>query len=363
MESTFSEIFFSQSKKPLVGIDIGSSFIKFAEVQLVENEKPLIRSLGKIKLPSDIFTGAIPTKKEQLSDLIFKLFEQHQVETKRVAFSLPSSAVFTKIISLSKSDAENLDSTIAFEASNYIPHRIDAINLDYQIIDNSGSMTEVLLVAVKHDILNAYREVFQHIGIEPVIADVDSFCCQNAFEMSVDSFDQKTVGIIDLGFRHMSVTLAHKGKYVLSGDMGVGIKQYIDALIESLEISPEQAENYLIGENTNVNEAIANETRDRVSENIISEITKQIEFFWNGAEIDKNIDEIWITGGGANVANLPQEISTALKLPCHMLNASSVFTMDEAKSSMSEKEKVLYNLALSLSTRRLSDKENVVAKS
>ncbi len=43
---------------------------------------------------------------------------------------------------------------------------------------------EVLLVAVKKDIINDYTAVVSEAGLTPQVVDVDAFCLENAFEMA-----------------------------------------------------------------------------------------------------------------------------------------------------------------------------------
>jgi type IV pilus assembly protein PilM len=358
MKTILSEIFSPQYKKPLVGLDIGSHSVKFAEVSTRENEKPKIISYGSVKLSKDIFTGAIPVKKDVLAKIILDLFEEKQVETKRIAYALPASAVFTKRISLSKSAAENLETNIAFEASNYIPHKLDAINLDYHIIDDLGAMTDVLLVGVKHDILDAYQEVFHSIGLEPVIADVSSFACQNFLEFTQPEVHKKTLALLDIGHRHITVTLLKDGKFLLSGDVGIGAKQYYDELVSALDISFEQAGILLYGgEVPGADSALVNETIDKVTESIVSELQKQMSFFWNGAGIDDLIEEVMVVGGGTQIPRLKNEIASQLGNNCTECSSIDSFLLsDSLKESWKPENGTLYGLALGLSIRRSGDK-------
>ncbi len=351
-------IFSPQHKKPLVGIDIGSHTLKFAELLLKDSAKPEINSFGFAKLPKDAFTGSMPAKKDVIGKAVLDLFEKHQLETKRVSFALPSSAVFTKRISLSKSAAENLESNITFEASNYIPHRIDAINLDYQILDDSGAMAEVLLVAVKHEILDAYREIFDGIGLESVIADVESFACQNILEFTQPELHKKTLALLDIGQRHTTVTLLKDGIFLLSGDVGSGVRQYYDALVAALDISVDQAGILLQGGAVpGADAALVNETIDKTTETVVSELQRQMGFFWNGTGIDSLIEQVVLLGGGAHVPRLKDEIGTQLGAPCTFMEVGSAFDFSsDARELWKDEYSSIMALALGLGIRRSGDR-------
>lgn len=358
MISIFKDIFSPQHRKPLVGLDIGSHAIKFVELSLQEQDKPEILSFGMANLPKDSFAGSVPAKKDLIGQAILDLFAANHIETKRISFALPSSAVFIKRISLSKSAAENLKNNIEFEASNYIPHRIDAINLDYQILDDSGAMTEVLLVAVKHEIIDAYKEIFDGIGLEGVIADVESFASQNIIEVLRKDLSGKTFAILDIGQRHITVTLVKDGVFFLSGDVSSGVRQYYDALMSSLEISFEQAGILLKGGTVpGADSALVNETIDKVTESLVAELQRQMGFFWNGAGGNKSLEEIIILGGGSYVPRLKPEIQAQFEVPCTQLDVSSVFNFSgDCKSKMTEDVSSSVALACGLGLRRSGDR-------
>jgi type IV pilus assembly protein PilM len=358
MISSLQEIFSPQFRKPLIGVDIGSHSLKFAEILLKESEKPEVLSFGHTKIPKDVFIGSMPAKKDVIGKAILELFEEKQVETKRVSFALPSSAVFTKRISLSKAAAENLESNIEFEASNYIPHRIDAINLDYQILDDSGSMAEVLLVAVKHEILDAYREIFESVGLEGVIADVESFAAQNILEFTNPEMHKKTVALLDIGYRHITVTLLKDGIFLLSGDVGSGVRQYYDALVSALEISMDQAGILLEGGTVpGADASLVQETIDKTSEKIVAELQKQMGFFWNGAGIDSMIEQVVVIGGGSHVPQLSDEIASHLGAPCASLDLGSAFDFSAVcRDSWNEGLSSSMALAMGLGIRRSGDR-------
>lgn len=365
MKSLFDDFFASQSKKPVVGVDIGGHSIKFTEIHLPEGKalsegaKPIIVAFGSQKLPPNVFSGSLPVKKEVIGECLVKLFETHQVDTNRISFSLPCSAVFTKKISVTKSVADNLESNIAFEASNYIPHRIDAINLDYQILGESGGMTDVLLVAVKHEILDVYRQIFELIDLEPVIADVESLACFNVFELSCKESLNKTIALLDIGYRHTTVSIINNGSYILSGDLSLGSKNYVDALMQALDLNSDQAELLLKGKEVpGTSLSLIDETIDKITEYVASELQRQIGFFWNGAGLETQVAELWLTGGGSRVPRFQSELRSRLNTPCHLIDSSSSFEFStDLKAPISEEEISSYNLCLGLGLRRSSDKQ------
>ena len=72
----------------------------------------------------------------------------------------------------------NLAESIRWEAEQYIPFPIDEVNLDHKILRSSagqGGMMDIILVAVKKDMIGFYANVITQAGKRPLVVDVDSF--------------------------------------------------------------------------------------------------------------------------------------------------------------------------------------------
>lgn len=354
----FEDVFSPQSKKPIVGIDLGSQFIKCAEVELLQDASPKVLSLGVVKTPEGTINGTAISKPDQVIEAILRLLENSQIDTKRVAFSLPSSSVFTKRINMPATAVQSLARNIQFEASNYIPHRMDAIHLDFQVIRSEGANVEVLLVAIKNEIINSYRSLFQKAGLEPIIGDVECFSLINCYENAGRKDEETNIAIVDMGGRSTSITLLNKGVFQISGDVAVGGKSYNDAIAEGLKLTPEKAENAKLGlQGTGVDQVLVAEIVDRTTEYVCSEVQRQINFLSNGVGLEGGIGKILLTGGSARIPRLLNEMSQKLSAKCEYFNPVLGFEVGEGidKSLVSDEVSSM-GVCLGLSLRRSNDK-------
>src|SRR5690606_11466268 len=112
--------------------------------------------------------------------------------------AIPGPAVFTKKITIAYCEPKELENNIRFEAGNYIPHSVEAVHLDYQVLKVNGTSTmDVLLVAVKNEIVRSYISALEQAGLEPSIADVDYFALENMFVLNYPEEQEKTVALIN----------------------------------------------------------------------------------------------------------------------------------------------------------------------
>jgi type IV pilus assembly protein PilM len=200
--------------------------------------------------------------------------------------------------------------------------------------------------------------VIRQAGLEPMVLDVDYFAIENMLELNYGEAQDKTVAVVNVGSRFTSVNIVQNGESLFTGDVGVGGRLYTDALCETLELKPKDAEQAKMGfvpEGVDAN--LVQETLDRTTEHVASELHRQIGFFWNAAATDRAIEHIYICGGGSQVAGLVDELSSKTGTKCEAANAFRNIECPESFDSEYLTE-IAPSMAISvgLARRRMGDK-------
>ena len=230
----FASLFSKNDTQPFVSVDIGTSAIKVMSIDM-NGERPKLLSVGSVPTPAGCVSNNMVTKPDVIGSCIRSALEANEIEGVRATIAIPGPSAFTKKITIAHAPLKDLDSNISFEASNYIPHNVNAVHLDYQVVATQGSSTmDVLLVAVKNEIIESYVEAVESAGLEAAIADVDYFALENMFELCYPEEKEKTLAIVNIGARYSSVSILSNGESLFSGDVGVGGRLYTDALCETL---------------------------------------------------------------------------------------------------------------------------------
>jgi len=82
----------------------------------------------------------------------------------------------------------------------HIPYPIEEVYYDYQILSQEDKKTNILLVAVRKEVVEPYLQFLAQAGIIPLFVDVDSFGVINlCLEVFPDEFKQHTVLLISGG--------------------------------------------------------------------------------------------------------------------------------------------------------------------
>lgn len=289
---------FLDKSESLVGIDIGASSIKLLELD-VSGGSPVLVNAASVKISGDVFTNNVLTEIDYVSEQISSLLEQHGVEDRRVITAMPGPSVFTKKIKMPKMDIDELSSNIHFEAGNFIPHAIDQVKLDFHIIGNGGGkQLDILVVAVKNEIIDSYVEAFAMAGLEAAVVDVDYFALQNAFELGYDDLLSETIALINIGARYSSVNICRGGESLFTGDISVGGKTFTEAVEVELGVSSDEAEDMKVNGKGGESADSLKDIIDQNVEQAAAEFNRQLSFFWNASGADEGIDRIMLTGGG-----------------------------------------------------------------
>ena len=345
-----------------MAVDIGSSAVKLMALDAVGGKLKL-KSAGIAPTPPGSLANNAVSLPEQVGEAIRRVIEANDIKAPRAAFAIPGPAVFTKRITVAQCSIDDLEDNIGFEASNYIPHAIDAVHLDYQVLKvNENRSMEVLLVAVKNEIIESYVRAIEFAGLMPSIADVDYFALENMFGINYPEHKDKTIALLNIGARFTSVSIIQNGQSLFTGDVGVGGRLYTDALCEALNMPSAEAEKIKAGLKINkYDENLISEALERTTDHISSELHRQLGFFWNAAATDKSIEAIFVGGGASQIAGLVEEIGVRTGMVCQLVDPLRALTgSDNFDREFIEKIRLSMGVSIGLAIRRFGDKCNAV---
>ncbi|MCB0318137.1 MAG: type IV pilus assembly protein PilM [Bdellovibrionales bacterium] len=346
-------------KETLVSVDIGNSCVKLLEFDL-SAEHPKLINVKSAQLQREVFENYLVTDVEHAADVIAALVEESGLSGRRIVTSMPGPSVFTKKVKMAKAPISELAQNIQFEAASFIPHSIDAVKLDFHVLgqDEKGQL-DVLVVAVKNEIIDSFLDTLSMAGLETAIVDVDYFAFQNMFELSYPEYVMETVALIDVGHRYSSVNICSEGKSLFTGDISVGTKDFIEPLKNELEISMAEAQDILVGKVENYPRAgEALEIIDRALEQVVGELNRQLSFFWNASGAEEGIDRIMVGGGGSAIPRLIEELSEKTGVEAERINSFRSIDVGDVLTAESISDLApIMGVAVGLGIRQPGDKE------
>ena len=305
--SSFSLPSFGKGKG-VVGLDIGSSRIKVAEVKSIKGKYELTNIAQIDLLPDTIVDGQI-IDGNHVSDCISRIFSEQKILGQNIATSLSGNAVIVKKIQLPVMGLEELRDQINWEAQQHIPFDIQDVNLDYHVLegDPASEMMDVLLVACKKDMVSQLTQVIAQAGKTTSIVDVDSFALQNAYEINYSPRPEQTIVLLNIGASVTNINIVCGASSIFTRDVSMGGNQYTDSLQKKFNLAFEDAELLKRGTvpeecTTTVEEAL--QALQSVTEMLAGEIQRTLDFFHQQSPGGEKILGMLVAGGGSKVANL-----------------------------------------------------------
>ena len=346
--------------KDAVGLDIGASSVKAVQLKRGRGVHELVR-LGIAPLhPETIVDGVIMDSGTVIS-AIQQIFSENQIKTKDVVVAVSGHSVIVKKIRVARMKPEELEEAIPFEAEQYVPYAIEDVNLDFQVLENAdpnANELDVLLVAVKKDIVNDYLSIISTAGLNAVVVDVDAFALENAFELAYDTDREQVVGLVNLGAAVMNINILQGGFSEFTRDSPVGGNRYTESIQKMLGLSYDQAETLKLGAEVDGRTIRdAQPAIDMVNAEVAGEIRRSFDFFRSSSHSD-TIHRVVLSGGSARLPGLVEYLSENLEIPFEVANPLRKLKADPKKIDPAYLEAIAPQLAVSvgLALRQAGDK-------
>jgi type IV pilus assembly protein PilM len=300
-----------------VGLNIGASNVKV--VQLKKRGK----GWEFVSFGSSPIEGAISEQREIVSpqvvvSAIKEACAQARITSKDVCASVGGSGVIIKTITVTVADIKELNDQVLWEAEQYIPFDINDVAIDYEVIRTiSKEQFDVLVVAVKKDLLDQTCSSIQAAKLKLNVVDVESFALQNCFEANYDMPGDHSVLIADIGALGMKTVICSNGHPLFLKDAPYGGMMVTQEIQRELKLpSLMDAEALKTSENLpqEVSEIIV-----RNSHMLGSEIKKSIDFY-RASSAGPPVTVVYLSGGAARSPDIQETIREYVGLPVEFLN-------------------------------------------
>ena len=291
--------------KPLFGFDLGNHTAKM--IQLQPNGKYMkVLGYGYADIPDDAIVEGIlvdPDIVVKALEPLLKQMSYGKITATKVAVSLPTSKVFTRLLELPPMSDSDLAQAASFEAEQYIPVPLPDLYVDYEILKKSGDMNEVLMVAAPRAIVDSYIKLFDLLGFE--INSFESSLSAVTRAIAASSPFKGATMVADFGSPSLDLTI-YDGGIRLTDSVAVGGDHLTQTLMDKLGLDFHRANQvkmkYGLGE-SGLQSQIVVALEPQLSL-IVAEI-KRVAKYYNERKDCKNlITTLLLTGGAAAMPGL-----------------------------------------------------------
>jgi type IV pilus assembly protein PilM len=342
----------------LVGVDIGSSSIKICQLRDSRKGLELVR-LGYAPLPAQTIVDGHVMNSGAVVETLSRLFQDRKIKQRDVAMSVSGQSVIIRKITVPMMTPAELAEQIQWEAEQHIPFDIKDVQIDYEVLrrrPEAGQM-DLLLVAAKKDEIQDYAQLARDAKLRPQVVDIDAFTIQNIFEFSRGLPADQTVALINVGASLSTLNIVARGVSTFTRDIANGGNLISDEIRKRLGISFEQAEDFKCGRaEAGAPPFQVAQVMESVIDSIAGEIQRSLDFFM-ATSGEAEISRIFLMGGTARIALLPQAIERRARVAVEVFSPVEKIAVDSASVDPAALSGVSSQLAVSLGLAMRKDRE------
>lgn len=337
---------FFESNKTVLGVDIGTSNIKIAEISFANPGSPVLSTYGIVNSFFDISGKNDRAGIKETAAVLKNLCLRAGVTTRKCVISLPNSAVFTSIVELPVMSEKELDSAVEFEAKKYVPLALSDVDLSWSPIgdQSAGRLSQkILLTAVPKQVTKDYREIFDLAGLEPFVGEIEAL----ALIRSLIGNSPINCVIIDIGAKNTGLNIIEKGLLRLSRNLNIGGETITKKIAQTLNVSILRAEQFKKDFGVTSGTFLP-ETVKPVLGLIKNEVKQLLTIFQS---YSAQLDKIILAGGGSNLPGIVDYFSD-LGTPVSLGDPLKTVAYSQELSEILKRYSTSLPIAIGLALRR-----------
>ena len=296
--------------KTFLSLDFGAGSLKLAEFETTEAGGLRLKQFGFRPLG---LLGAQDAAREGLLKKAFgEIVAQTPVASRLANVCAPGYQVFSKFIKLPPVDSSKAAQIIQYEAQQNIPFPLNEVVWDYQRVGTaSDGSVEVLLVAIKSELVESLFRTTSESGRSLQVVDVSIAALSNAYRYSYgQSNGDACVMLVDIGAKTSNVLFFEQGRF-FSRSLNIGANAITQEFAAEAKMAFAQAEQFKISEGFvslgGAYEEPDNQRQAQVSKiarNVLTRLHIQINQtvqFYQKQSAGSAPAKIYLCGGGATL--------------------------------------------------------------
>ncbi|GEM_PF-1901134 len=357
------------------GLDISDHSVKLVMIQGIgkRGEAGRLVSYNTFPFEAGLMEGGRVINKEKLASAIREGITKARgqtIKTNAAVIALPEEQCFVRVVQLPPMPEAELFEAVSSETEGNIPLSMDEVYFDWQIITRPDTGTgkgdehvkhfDVLVAATPKEVVDEYEELLKTAGLLPVVFEPESFAIARAALRSRISYSPLL--LVDLGETHTTLTIVSGTTIRVTASVVTAAGSFTELIASAFKVTHTEAEQKKRehgisqeGEGYKIFKVLEAPLSD-----LIEQIRGYLSFYashsfhehqvWTlavktpdktmgtfdfrpvsrgeilvGRDIDPSvalsshvgaagISRIFLSGGGANLAGLPEYLSAALKV-------------------------------------------------
>jgi type IV pilus assembly protein PilM len=313
--------------KSFLVVDFGATNLKLAEFELTEAGGLSLRQYGFKSLGQDGTQEA--TREGAMLKGLQEALAEKSFQSRNVNICAPGYHTFSKFVKLPPVDTSKVTQIIQYEAQQNVPFPLEEVVWDYQILGAAPTgELEVLLVAIKSDVVESLFRTADKAGLRLQLVDVSPAALCNAFRYNYGDLQGCTM-LLDIGAKTSNLLFFEKGS-VYSRGINIGANAITQDFSKEAKLGYDEAERLKIEEGfvslggayeepENAHQAAISKIARQVLTRLHIQVNQTIQFY-RGQQGGSPPDRLFLSGGATSMPYTAQFFSEKLNLPVEYFN-------------------------------------------
>ncbi len=328
-----------------IGLDIGTSGVRAAELSFGRGRVTL-EKFGQVALTEGAVRDGEVIDVDAVAEALRQLWKATGFSGRKVVLGVGNQKVVVRQVDLPWLPADELKQSLGFQVQDFVPMPVDQAVLDFLPLEeftgpNGGRMLRGMLVAASREMVMTNLAAAQKAGLSPVMVDLTSFAVLRAMGREDDlGLQARAEVLVDIGARVTNIVVHAGGSPRFVRMLLMGGQDVTDAIGERLGVPQMEAEIVKQRLSVEVGEPGGElETAARVvevtSSSFVDEVRGTLDYYVATSPAEP-LARVVLSGGGARLRGLAEQISLATRLPVEI--GSPISAMRVGKTGLSPEQ-------------------------
>jgi type IV pilus assembly protein PilM len=308
-------------RNQMLAVDLGARTTKAI---LVERRGENLALTRYALLDAPIFEKKISS--ELLATHLREVVQKMEAQPKWITLAVGLDDAMVKQIELPQIPVDDMRAVLKNNSKVYLQQDLAGYAFDCHIFPPKLSQKaeapkaaavpklKVLVGGAKQELLNTFQAAILEASLSAHQIIPGLLGPMNAFEISLpEAFSKDTVALVDIGFKHSSISIMDRGELVLMRVVNIGGDHVTAGLAEAMNISYAEAEGIKVGMATEVQAALEMQVQP-----LGRELRASLDFFEH--QHDRPISHVYVSGGSAQSELILQILHSEMLVDCKTWN-------------------------------------------